>query len=226
MIPAYDETYLPDAMANLAGAFDYALNDCGLPVGLFMDFFATSEAAALFGRGTPNTCVACPARSWWPNHAANRLGAHSRYAASRTARRLNTRILGRMGTRILPMDQGVRFSDILDVLSLDDIVRLYPTLHEADESRFVDVYDERAAHNRTEGDSRLHTIRVRAGLSQSGLARRSGVTLRSIQMYEQRRKDLAKLPSPPCSLWPARLAAASKICWSRKTRSSIAPHRF
>lgn len=40
------------------------------------------------------------------NHAANRLGAHSRYAASRTARRLNTRILGRMGTRILPMDQG------------------------------------------------------------------------------------------------------------------------
>ena len=33
MIPAYDETYLPDAMANLAGAFDYALNDCGLPVG-------------------------------------------------------------------------------------------------------------------------------------------------------------------------------------------------
>ena len=45
---------------------------------------------------------------------------------------------------------------------------------------------------KAEGDSRLHTIRVRAGLSQSGLARRSGVTLRSIQMYEQRRKDLGK----------------------------------
>ena len=29
-----------------------------------------------------------------------------------------------------------------DVLSLDDIVRLHPTLHKADESRFVDVYDE------------------------------------------------------------------------------------
>mgnify|MGYP002242591849 CR=1 FL=1 len=193
MIPAYDETYLPDAMANLAGAFDYALNDCGLPVGLFMDFFATSEAAALFGRGTPKYV------SWHVrrgaggrNHAANRLGAHSRYAASRTARRLNTRILGRMGTRILPMGQG---SAVLGH-SRCAVARRYrataPTLHEADESRFVDVYDERAAHNRTEGDSRLHTIRVRAGLSQSGLARRSGVTLRSIQMYEQRRKDLGK----------------------------------
>lgn len=88
--------------------------------------------------------------------------------------------------------RGVRFADILDVLSFDDIVRLYPTLHEADESRFVDVYDERAAHNRTEGDSRLHTVRVRAGLSQSELSRHSGVALRSIQMYEQRRKDLGK----------------------------------
>ena len=165
MIPAYDETYLPDAMANLAGAFDYALNDCGLPVGLFMDFFATSEAAALFGRGTPK--YVCGAGST-PEYWAGWVLAYCQWT------------------------RGVRFSDILDVLSLDDIVRLHPTLHEADESRFVDVYDERAAHNRTEGDSRLHTIRVRAGLSQSGLARRSGVTLRSIQMYEQRRKDLGK----------------------------------
>ncbi len=111
----------------------------------------------------------------------------------------------------------MRFSDILDVLSLDDIVRLHPTLHEADESRFVDVYDERAAHNRTEGDSRLHTIRVRAGLSQSGLARRSGVTLspRSIQMYEQRRKDLGKA-AVSTVLALARTLGCRIICWSRK----------
>ena len=148
MIPAYDETYLPDAMANLAGAFDYALNDCGLPVGLFMDFFATSEAAALFGRGTP------------------------KYVCGMSGEELVAEIMRQTGwARILDMPpaalragstpeywagwvlaycqwaRGVRFSDILDVLSLDDIVRLHPTLHEADESRFVDVYDERAAHN-------------------------------------------------------------------------------
>ena len=87
----------------------------------------------------------------------------------------------------------MRFSDILDAPSLDDIVRLHPDpALKPTKADSVDVYDERAAHNRTEGDSRLHTIRVRAGLSQSGLARRSGVTLRSIQMYEQRRKDLGK----------------------------------
>ena len=200
MIPAYDETYLPDAMANLAGAFDYALNDCGLPVGLFMDFFATSEAAALFGRGTP------------------------KYVCGMSGEELVAEIMRQTGwARILDMPpaelragstpeywagwvlaycqwaRGVRFSDILDVLSLDDIVRLHPTLHEADESRFVDVYDERAAHNRTEATPAAHDPRARR-TQPIRLARRSGVTLRSIQMYEQRRKDLAKLPSPPCSL--------------------------
>lgn len=217
MITAYDETYLPDAMANLAGAFDYALNDCGLPVGLFMDFFATSEAAALFGRGTP------------------------KYVCGMSGEELVAEIMRQTGwARILDMPpaalragstpeywagwvlaycqwaRGVRFSDILDVLSLDDIVRLHPTLHEADESRFVDVYDERAAHNRTEGDSRLHTIRVRAGLSQSGWPAAPALPCAPSKCTSSAAKTLAKLPSPPCSLWPARLAAASKICWSRK----------
>ena len=50
MIPAYDENILAGRHGQLGRAFDYALNDCGLPVGLFMDFFATSEAAALRAR--------------------------------------------------------------------------------------------------------------------------------------------------------------------------------
>ena len=166
MITAYDETYLPDAMANLAGAFDYALNDCGLPVGLFMDFFATSEAAALFGRGTPKYVCGMSGeelvaeimrQTGWARiidmpPVALRTGATPEY-------------WGGWALAYCQWARGVRFSDILDVLPFGDIVRLYPALHEADESRFVDVYDERAAHNRTEGDSRLHTIRVRAGLS-------------------------------------------------------------
>ena len=208
MITAYDETYLPDAMANLAGAFDYALNDCGLPVGLFMDFFATSEAAALFGRGTPKYVCGMSGeelvaeimrQTGWARildmpPAALRAGSTPEYWAGWVL-------------AYCQWTRGVRFSDILDVLSLDDIVRLHPTLHEADESRFVDVYDERAAHNRTEGDSRLHTIRVRAS---------PALPCAPSKCTSSAAKTLAKLPSPPCSLWPARLAAASKICWSRK----------
>ena len=176
MIPAYDETYLPDAMANLAGAFDYALNDCGLPVGLFMDFFATSEAAALFGRGTPKYVCGMSGeelvaeimrQTGWARiidmpPVALRTGATPEY-------------WGGWALAYCQWARGVRFSDILDVLPFGDIVRLYPALHEAD------------------------ALPCAPSKCTSSAA-----------------KTLAKLPSPPCSLWPARLAAASKICWSRK----------
>ena len=213
MITAYDETYLPDAMANLAGAFDYALNDCGLPVGLFMDFFATSEAAALFGRGTP------------------------KYVCGMSGEELVAEIMRQTGwARILDMPpaalragstpeywagwvlaycqwaRGVRFSDILDVLSLDDIVRLHPTLHEADESRFVDVYDERAPRA-TPGCTRSACAPDSAN---PGWPAAPALPCAPSKCTSSAAKTLAKLPSPPCSLWPARLAAASKICWSRK----------
>ena len=217
MIPAYDETYLPDAMANLAGAFDYALNDCGLPVGLFMDFFATSEAAALFGRGTPKYVCGMSGeelvaeimrQTGWARildmpPAALRAGSTPEYWAGWVL-------------AYCQWTRGVRFSDILDVLSLDDIVRLHPTLHEADESRFVDVYDERAAHNRTEGDSRCTRSACAPDSANPGWPAAPALPCAPSKCTSSAAKTLAKLPSPPCSLWPARLAAASKICWSRK----------
>lgn len=227
MIPAYDETYLPDAMANLAGAFDYALNDCGLPVGLFMDFFATSEAAALFGRGTP------------------------KYVCGMSGEELVAEIMRQTGwARILDMPpaalragstpeywagwvlaycqwaRGVRFSDILDVLSLDDIVRLHPTLHEADESRFVDVYDERAAHNRTEGDSRC----TRSACAPDS-ANPAGPPLRRYPALHPNVRAAPQRPWQSCRLHRARFGPHAWLPHRRsvgavKTRSSIAPHRF
>ena len=41
-------------------------------------------------------------------------------------------------------------------------------------------------------DTNLKRIRTAYGCSQSELSRRSGVSLRSIQMYEQRQKDINK----------------------------------
>ena len=41
-------------------------------------------------------------------------------------------------------------------------------------------------------DTSLKRIRTAYGCTQSELAKRSGVSLRSIQMYEQRNKDINK----------------------------------
>ena len=83
-----------------------------------------------------------------------------------------------------------RYSDIFKVMSYEDLQKMYYTLHEADITKFVDIADERIREYFK--DTNLKRIRTAYGCSQSELARLSGVTLRSIQMYEQRRKDINK----------------------------------
>jgi DNA-binding transcriptional regulator YiaG len=71
-----------------------------------------------------------------------------------------------------------------------ELVSLYPALHEADITKVADVMESRIESRSPE--TNLKRIRTAYGCSQSELARLSGVSLRSIQMYEQRRKDINK----------------------------------
>ena len=67
---------------------------------------------------------------------------------------------------------------------------MYYTLHEADISKFADIADERIREHFK--DTNLKRIRSAYGCTQAELAKRAGVSLRSIQMYEQRNKDINK----------------------------------
>ena len=83
-----------------------------------------------------------------------------------------------------------RFGDIFKALPFDDLRKMYYTLHEADITKFADVADEKVREYFK--DTNLKRIRTAYGCSQSELAKLSGVSLRSIQMYEQRQKDINK----------------------------------
>lgn len=85
---------------------------------------------------------------------------------------------------------GRPYRAVFDAVPYDEIVGMYRPLHEADESKFIDVLSaklDRAAETRP---AKLKLRREAAGFSQAELARRSGVGLRAIQMYEQRNKDI------------------------------------
>ena len=82
------------------------------------------------------------------------------------------------------------YRDIFKVLSYEDLTSMYYPLHEADITKFVDIADEKMREHFR--DTNLKRIRSSYGCTQSELAKRSGVTLRSIQMYEQRKKDINK----------------------------------
>ena len=67
---------------------------------------------------------------------------------------------------------------------------MYDTLHEADITKFVDIADLRLKEYFPE--TNLKRIRTAYGFTQAELSRTSGVSLRSIQMYEQRNKNINK----------------------------------
>ena len=86
-----------------------------------------------------------------------------------------------------------KYADVFKAVSYEEILELYATLHEAGVEKFASVLDEkvRAAYPETN----LKRIRTAYGCSQRELSEMSGVNLRSIQMYEQRNKDINKAQS-------------------------------
>ena len=71
-----------------------------------------------------------------------------------------------------------------------ELLRLYPTIHEADLTKLETLAAERMGEH-TEKNA-LQTIRKQRGLSQAQLAKASGVSLHMIQLYEQGQRDIQK----------------------------------
>ena len=85
---------------------------------------------------------------------------------------------------------GQSFRRISEFLTPEQVRDMYSPYHEMDPVQFADAAD--AVRRRKEMSTRLRMYRERLGLSQSELARESGVSVRMIQHYEQRQKDLGK----------------------------------
>lgn len=83
-----------------------------------------------------------------------------------------------------------RFFEIFSAVPFEDLQRMYSPLHEADLTKFVEIMDRRLAQYYP--DTNLRRFRKICGITQQELSGLSGVNLRSIQMYEQRRKDINK----------------------------------
>ena len=87
-------------------------------------------------------------------------------------------------------DTALSFEEIIEYISMDDIIKMYSPYHEMDIRHFCDKMNElyRAANPET----KLKSLRQKAGLSQRELAELSEVPLRTIQQYEQRQKSINK----------------------------------
>ena len=186
MTHAYKEFFLDDAMETLGSAVEYAVLSLNIAGQEFLDLFLTSGIAGRFGRGD------------------------AMYLSGMSGIELARKVLTVCGKTIPSYTEnsschyspeywvgwilayyqwycGKPFSMILPKLRYQSLRNLYGVLHEADPSKAVSVFDELLSE---QAETNLARYRKARGLSQSQLANASGLSLRSIQLYEQRQNDI------------------------------------
>jgi len=187
-MPAYDETYLAEAMGNLAECVDYAVNACKIEADRFAERFIASGRAQNWEMGNPAVLVGRSGTEL-ARDTLEKTGMNAAFFPHPVTS-LETRSPEYWGGWVLAFYQwrsGRTFQTIQKNLPLSQIIRKYYPMHEAPEDKFADFADGLFCSN---GATHLHTLRRQAGKSQHQLAVCTGVNIRSIQQYEQRVKDI------------------------------------
>lgn len=186
MIHAYSEDLLEYAMDNLGTAIDYAVNYLGFNGQEFITFFVMSGVAKEFANGNPRYVTGMSGRSM--SEEVYRLCGkqfpqnNKDYNGDYTPEYWCGWILA-----YYQWHSSISFDKIAKALTYDQILNVYSVLHEADPSKAVEVFDKVVR-----AESFLARARKKRKMTQAELAQKSGVSLRSIQLYEQRKNDINK----------------------------------
>ena len=175
MTRAYDKVYLDKARTALGRMLDFAVHDLHYSAAEFFDLFISSGVAARFETGDFAVIVGMSGVEL----------AYEVLAQSGVKRE-------RIGWA-LAYDQwetAMSFAEIVKYVPIEDIMALYLPYHEMDIRQFSDKMN--VLYRAAKPETNLKFLRKEAGLSQRELADLSGVPVRTIQQYEQRRKNINK----------------------------------
>ena len=189
MTHAYQEIYLSNAQSMLGDAFDYAINVCHIPGSSFVKLFIASTISKRLENGEPSYLSGKSGIEVAMEILAETTGKTPDAGPQEHFGRSREYWIG-WAVAYYQWFSGRRYSDIFRVVTFEELQRMYDPLHEADITKFADILDARMREFFT--DTNLKRIRTAYGCTQAELAKRSGVSLRSIQMYEQRNKDINK----------------------------------
>lgn len=189
MTHAYHEIYLSNAQSALGSAFDYAINTCKIPGNDFIKLFLASSVSKRMERGEPACLAGKSGIELAMDIVIETKGEELRIEQQTNFNRSAEYWIG-WAVAYYQWHSARTYSDIFKVLSYDDLYQMYHLLHEADISKFTDIVEAKMKEHFPE--TNLKRIRTIYGCTQAELSERSGVSLRSIQMYEQRNKNINK----------------------------------
>ena len=181
-IQTYNNLYLHYVAENLGVMFEHAV-DIGINPTIFWNTFINSNVAKQIEKGNPKY-LTCSALDYLNEIYAGKRNIPEKEDINKDMYYWAGWILAQYQHK-----KGYSFYKINNNLPIEKVLDLYSTLHEADVTKFYDVAD---TYFKKQEITNLKKIRQANGLSQSELAKKSDVELRSIQMYEQRRNDINK----------------------------------
>ena len=188
----YSETQLHRFMDKMGDAFDYAINDCQIDGTEFVKMFVAStacrkiengEASYISGKSGIEIAIECVYEITGKELAVEPSEKFSRSAQYWCG----------WAVCYYKWWSSRRYANIFRAVSYEDMLGLYSALHESSVENIASVIDEKVRAFYPE--TNLKRIRTAYGCSQRKLAEMSGVSLRSIQMYEQRNKEINKAQS-------------------------------
>ncbi len=189
MMHTYQEIYLSKAQQVLGDAFDYAINIFNISGENFIKLFLASSISKRIEKGEPNCLVGKSGIELVLEILEETTNKEINASSIETTGRSREYWIG-WAVSYYQWYSDRKFSEIFKVVSFEDLHKMYYTLHEADISKFVDIIDEKIKTFFCE--TNLKHFRLAYGFTQAELANKSGVSLRSIQMYEQRNKNINK----------------------------------
>lgn len=184
---AYDETYLSGAQKRLGALLDFAVFGLGIDLSYAHAAFLANPLSQRFAAGDP----AIVAGRSGEELALDVLGPTSAEAAIREwapREAASPEYWTGWALAFYQWASGYSFEAIDERVRIEDIRSLYMPFHEMDVRQLCDRIDELCAQAHPQ--TNLQARRLAAGLSQSQLARASGVPLRTLQQYEQRQKNV------------------------------------
>ncbi|MBO4873069.1 MAG: helix-turn-helix transcriptional regulator [Lachnospiraceae bacterium] len=189
MIRAYQEIYLSKAQSALGDAFEYAVHDFGIPGADFIRLFSVSSVSKRMEKGDPAYLAGKSGIEIAMDTLLETTGKLPEAAAEEHFSRSKEYWIG-WAVCYYQWFSSRSYSEIFQAIPFEELVAMYNPLHEADVTKFVQIAEERIREYYK--CTKLKKLRINYGCTQAELAKRSDVTLRSIQMYEQRRKDINK----------------------------------
>lgn len=189
MIRAYDEIYLEDAMMNFAVSLDYGAAACKGGIDEYYDRLLVGNPVHQFESGNPRYLVGMSGIEFADKVIETTGG--SVHAIDYVLADRSDIFWAGWAISYLQWFTGYSFERFRrDGLTIQAVMALYPTLHEADLSKFTEVAIGIMKAKKYEHP--LQTQRKLCGLTQQELADRSGVSLRMIRAYEQGKQPIAK----------------------------------